>query len=420
MTAMKLAELIIAKTKEIINSIAFKDFARKHSSFFTRNHKMPFEDLMFFMLLHLKCSIPTSLRRFFEKKGTKTTMAQQSLSEAREKVNATAFKHLFDESVKITVENRNETWNGYRVYAVDGTKIALPDGKKLLKHYGGSGKNATSPTAQGSALYDVLNDTLIDVAMEPLSVGERTLAEGHISALKALPTGNKDLLTYDRGYPSFDFIKLHESEGLYYLMRVKSKFNTEIDAQTKSDGYVWLEKEGERIHVRVIKFLLDSGEMEMLITNITDKRLGKNAFKKLYFKRWPIETKYGVIKEKLHVESFSSTSIEGVQQEFFATMYMVNLVAATAFDAQAEVEEARKNKDNKHDYKVNLNELIGILKDKLITAVFETCPTKQSDIMNEIINGAKRYVIPIRHDRSVPRNPNPRKTKFHHNRKTNC
>jgi len=69
-------------------------------------------------------------------------------------------------------------------------------------------------------------------------------------------------------------------------MRVKSKFNSDIDAQTETDSYVWLEQGGERIHVRVIKLELDSGETEMLATNITDKRLGKKAFKKLYFMRW--------------------------------------------------------------------------------------------------------------------------------------
>jgi len=410
----------MAKITEIINSEAFKDSARKHPKFFTRTRKMPFPDLMFFMLIRLKCSIPSALRRFFKDKGTKTTMTQQSLCEAREKVNVSAFKHLFTEAVKTTMEHRKETWNGYRVFAIDGTKIALPDDEKLLNHYGGTGKNADSPTAQGSALYDVLIDTLIDVAMEPLATGERVLAEGHIRALRAIPTGDKNLLIYDRGYPSFDFIKRHFSEGLCFLMRVKSKFNADIDAQTKSDGYVWLEKDGERIHVRVIKFLLDSGEMEILITNITDKRLGKKAFKKLYFKRWPVETKYGVIKEKLQVENFSSLSVDGVKQEFFATMFMANLVAATAFDVQSDIEKAREDKGNKYEYKANLNELIGILKDNFIAAVFEPCPTKQAEIMSDILNQAKRFVIPLRPDRSIPRNASPRKTKFHHNKKANC
>jgi hypothetical protein len=203
-------------------------------------------------------------------------------------------------------------------------------------------------------------------------------------------------------------------------MRVKRKFNRDIDAQIKSDGYVWLEQNGERIHVRVIKFMLDSGEEEVLITNITDKRLGKKAFKKLYFRRWPIETKYGVIKEKLQVENFSSKLPDSIKQEFYAAMYMSNLVSAAAFDVKDEVDEERNNKGNKHEHKVNLNEIIGRLKDNLIAAVFEQCPQKQSEIMQGILRDVKRYVTPIRPNRPVPRNPCPRKCKFHHNKKVNC
>ena len=41
----------------------------------------------------------------------------------------------------------------------------------------------------------------------------------------------------------------------------------------------WITKmKRESIQVRVIKFALDSGEIETLITNIKDKRLGKKAF----------------------------------------------------------------------------------------------------------------------------------------------
>jgi hypothetical protein len=412
-------------TTKTVDNADFKDSARTKPTFFTRTGgdrkpKMTVEDLMFFLLFHMKRSIPSALRRFFKDKGVDITMAQQSLSEAREKVNPEAFKRLFVEAAQLHTEHKTETWNRYCVLAIDGTKIALPNYKKVLDFYGGTGKNADSPTAQASALYDVLNDTLLDVAMEPLKIDERTLAYGHISALKTFPIEAKKLLTYDRGYPSFDLIKRHEDEGLYYLMRVRSKFNAAIDAQTKSDGYMWLEKDGERIHVRVIKFLLDSGEEEVLITNITDKRLGKNAFKKLYFRRWPLETKYGVVKEKLQIENFSSKLPNSLKQEFYAAMYMANLVSAAAFDVKNEVNEERNNKGNKHKYKVNLNEVIGILKDNLIEAVYETCPTKQSMIFQGILRDVKRFVAPIRPNRSVPRNPSPRKSKFHHNKKVNC
>jgi hypothetical protein len=417
---MRLSEALVKLTNEIIFCSAFKEMARKLPEYFTRNRKMPFEDLMIFMLFHLKNSISTSLRRFFKTKNENVTMSQQSLSEAREKLTVEAFKHLYRKTTEVIVEHRTEKWHGYRLYANDGTKVALPDDKKLLDYYGAVGRNATSPTAQASAMYDVLNDALVDVAIAPISMDERTLALQHVNATKDLCPGDKKLNIYDRGYASFDFIDKLESHGLFYLIRVKTKFNLDIDAQTKPDGYVWLEKDGKRIHVRVIKFVLDSGETETLITNIADKRLGKKAFKKLYFMRWPIETKYGVIKKKLQLENFSAKSVEGIQQEFFASMYLANFVAATAFDVQSDIEDFRKGKANKYEYKANLNELIGILKDKVILAVAENSPAKQAKLMNEILVEAKRFVVPIRHDRTVNRNPNPRASDFHHIQKVNC
>jgi hypothetical protein len=169
-------------------------------------------------------------------------------------------------------------------------------------------------------LYDVLNDIVCDAALEPMAADERTIAKRHIMKCSLIAEGDKKLLIFDRGYPSFELIELLEKEGLYYVMRVRAKFNSGIDAQTASDGYVWLEQDGKRIHARVIKFTLGSGEEEVLITNITDKRFGKKAFKKLYFMRWPVETKYDIVKNKLQLENFNTRTVEGIQQDFFATM----------------------------------------------------------------------------------------------------
>jgi hypothetical protein len=159
--------------------------------------------------------------------------------------------------------------------------------------------------------------------------------------------------------------------------------------------------------------------METLITNITDKRLGVKAFKKLYFMRWPVEIKYDIVKNKLHLENFNTRTVNGIGQDFYAAMYLTNLVAAFAFDAKEEIADARKDKDNKYEYKANLNELIGILKDRFVFAISQRSFRVQSRLLNEISEEVRRYVVPIRPDRTVPRNPSPRDAKFHHNQKAN-
>jgi len=412
----KLSKLVYEK----IYSDSFKNSARKKVTDFTRKRKMIFEEVILFMLTSLKCSTQSALRRFFANIGKPVFMKQQSFSESRTKINVSAFVELFKLTAATMTEECSKKWHGYRIYAIDGTKIALPSDDALRDYYGTLGRNSSAPTAQGSVLYDVLNDIIIDARIEPLSVDERSLAKDHIDACADIVSDVKRLVTLDRGYPSFELIEKFESNGFNYVCRVRQKFNKDIDAQTNSDGYVWLEKDGKRIHIRVIKFKLESGETETLITNITDKRLGRNAFKKLYFLRWPVETKYDIVKNKLQIENFSSRTIEGIGQDFFAAMFLANIAAAAAIDAQTDIDNARRNKENKYQYKANINELIGVLKDRLVFALTEDNGDKRVMAVQNIIKEIKESVIPKRDMRSVPRNPSPRKSKFHHNQKVNC
>jgi hypothetical protein len=417
---MNLSNIIIGDLEQTIFYAIFKNQARKRPTDFTRTRKMTFEELIIYMLFSLKCSTATALRRFFSQIGKyDLTMTQQSLSEARQKVNVWAFSHLFGRAVPIMIKQCRKKWHNYRVFAIDGTKIALPADKELRNYYGAMGPNKKAPTAQGSILYDVCNDIVCDAAIEPLATDERTLAIAHIEASKNIAVDDKKLFLFDRGYPSFELVELLEKEELYYVMRVKSNFNKDIDNQKVLDDYVCLEKDEKRIQVRVVKFALESGAEEILITNITDRRLGKKAFKKLYYMRWPVETKYDIVKNKLRLENFNTRTIEGIQQDFFASMFLTNLAAAMIKDAQEGIEAARKDKNNKYQYKANINEVVGIMKDRFVFAISQDDPDVQTAMIDDIVKDIERYVVPIRPDRHVPRNPYPRKTKFHHNRKDN-
>ena len=119
---MKPCLVMTVKTKETINNIDFKDKSRKNETDFTRNRKMPFEDLMLFMIFSFKNSTASALRRFFDNLQKPTHMTQQSLSEARTKVTVEAFRILFDLTVETMTEHYNNKWHGYRIYAIYGVK----------------------------------------------------------------------------------------------------------------------------------------------------------------------------------------------------------------------------------------------------------------------------------------------------------
>jgi hypothetical protein len=241
------------------------------------------------------------LERFFDKTGENVHMSQQAFSEARQKIKWEAFREMFDHTVKTSYTDEIERWNGFRLFAIDGSTQSLPNDPKLRAHFGTCGAGNTSPTAQGSILYDILNDVVVDARIEPMATGERALARMHITHLQGLASFEpwKELIIFDRGYASKELINELLSKNIRFVMRVRTKFSTEIDALERGDHTITLGHGDEQILLRVLKFRLSSGEVETLITDLQDAKFGLKTFKALYFKRWPIETKYGALKKSL-------------------------------------------------------------------------------------------------------------------------
>ena len=113
--------------------------------------------------------------------------------------------------------------------AIDGSKIQLPQDEDIRNYFGTIGRTNTATTGQGSNLFDVLNGVIIDARLGPIAKSEREFAVEHLNFLKNMSSFNKELVFLDRGYASFDLIEAFNSKGISFLMRLRSKFNTEID-----------------------------------------------------------------------------------------------------------------------------------------------------------------------------------------------
>ncbi|SHH74342.1 Transposase DDE domain-containing protein [Clostridium grantii DSM 8605] len=117
--------------------------------------------------------------------------------------------------------------------------------------------------------------------------GERAIAEEMITKLCELGTRN-DLLLFDRGYPSRDFIKFIEEKQLKYLMSVSSAFLKVVVNAPDKDQVIEVKYKGDLLKMRVLKFELNSGVIETLITNIFDEDFSVADFKELYFIGFPL------------------------------------------------------------------------------------------------------------------------------------
>jgi hypothetical protein len=418
-TLQTLAEMIMG----IIESSLFLQRARKREQDFTRKRKMKFSDLVRLIIIQFKCSSQKALEQYFAAKGVlKIFMKQQSFSDARKKIKWEAFQELYQASAQCFYSEEYvwNTWNGYSVFAIDGSKTQLPNEPMLLTAFGGMGAGANSPTAQASYLYDVLNDIIVDARITSLKTDERTLAKMHLKQLSLITNIEKKLIIFDRGYISMEMIKALRSYDCDFLFRVRTKFNVQLDALPLGiHDFELVDEKGESFKLTSVKLVLDTGEVETLLTSLKDETLNITDYKKLYFERWSIETKISELKHKIEIENFSGLTELTLFQDFYASVLLANMLAVSAHEAQPII-DISTDKANKYCYKVNKNHAIGVLKDNLIAAIIEPNERKRSKLFRKIIFLIAKSKIPIRPDRSIMRNPSPRKANFHHNYKSNA
>jgi hypothetical protein len=400
--------VLLATSEELLNE------SRYDEKSFTRNRKLPFKKLLFFMLNTVNKSSEVALIKYFDTIGDDYCVTQQAFSKARNKINHIAFLKFFQSTT--AVEFDKNKWNGYSLNAIDGSAIALPETKALRDYFGTVGAKNTSPTARASVRVDILADKICDAEITPYKIGERA------TAMKFLSRQNNNeahINIYDRGYFAWDFAFSHKEHNIHFLFRLRTKFNKIIDSLPLGDHMQLFKVNGKDIIARIIKFTLESGEIETLITDVFDKNLSIDDFKQLYFKRWAVETTYDVIKNKLGLENFTGLSPNCIMQDFFATMTVANLAAAVKYDATQEIRDSRKHKDNKYTYSANINSIIGIMKDKFILYILFPNDDVGKNALKHILKYSKKCVVPIRPGRKFPRN-RPRASKYHKNIKFNA
>jgi hypothetical protein len=179
---MKL-ERISAIIKKLAESDKTKEKARLKAKYFTRNRKMRFSDLVYYLLNPKSESTQIGINRFFRLLGKpEVHMSEQAFSKARNHFDHSPFEDMFRGAVEEEYSGTYEiqTWNGYHIFAIDGTTLALPDQQQLREVFGTSGRKKNSATAKVSLLADILNDWIIDARIDVCGTNERAQAREHI------------------------------------------------------------------------------------------------------------------------------------------------------------------------------------------------------------------------------------------------
>jgi len=293
-----------------------------------------------------------------------------AFSQARSKLKPEAFVELNSSVVKTFYEGAPWlTWCGFRLLAVDGSRLMLPNHPSVIEEFGqyNFGPYADSPRslAMCSMLYDPLNLMTVDAQLSSYSASERDLLYLHLAQVR-----EGDLLLLDRGYPSIALLFLLTAKRIQFCVRMKEDWwlsVKEFKESGKKDQIVefalpakdkkllkdYPDFIDDTVGCRLVRVDLPNGDVEILCTSLIDPSFRCCDIEELYHLRWGEEESYKLLKSRVEVENFSGKTSIAVKQDFYAKIFMMSLCASLAFPIEERVKKEYKESKSKHPQKIN-------------------------------------------------------------------
>lgn len=404
---VKITPTVFENIKSLLNKAEFIEKHKTRPQDFIRDRKLSFFDTAMLVINKTGKTIRSNVRELLcNLNGDIGSYSVQAFSKGRRRIKPDAFKEILTTGTDIFYSKaKPEKFRGYRVTAIDGCKLSLPYHKDSVKEFGFQNHSGEQIQSLSSALYDVINEMVIDANLGAFDASEHDFATEHIKYLASI-SHDKELIIFDRGYPSVKLIETIEKNHFNYLMRCSSTFVAGIKKAASSDDCIIehkFKKSKSKVKLRFIKFQLESGNEEYLITNIFDQSFSVADFKYLYHLRWEIETNYDIVKNKLKMESFSGVAPDCIKQDFFATMFLKNLASMMVYDCKSDIDKAHNSGKNKYKYKANMNSAISLIETDVAKLFYCASKRKFKKILSEIYSYVVRYVIPVRPGRSYER-----------------
>lgn len=382
---------ISAVFRKMIHSVAFKLKHKIKESDFTRDVKLTFAIMMGLMIKKSSKSSQNSLNDMLLNGDVNYTVTNSAYTQARAKLNYTAFIEMTNETVKLFYQDGEyNRYKKFRLLAVDGSITILPNTDDVKKEFNPTPvkcqiKDYQKDVVQSrvSVLYDVMNNLAIDASINNkknsddnnlIAYDERNLALQHLEHCN-----RDDLVVFDRGYPSYElFVKYNLKTN--FLVRLKStsfakakslfsphceKKDVVLEITAPKKIKEWIKKQNLpiKMKIRFVQVILPNGAVEVLATNVLDSNILQTSdFMELYARRWDIETYFDILKNRLSLENFTGLTALAVKQDFYATIFLTNYEAILVYDTNLELQE--KTDDNKYAQQVNKAQSFNAIKHK--------------------------------------------------------
>lgn len=386
---------------------------------FSRVRKLTFTTVFIIILQNSVKSLQLILNEFVLDMNKHFSITAGAFTRARKKLKHTAYIELNNDIIDIYYENDDiKRLRGYRLLALDGSKLTLPKNEAIRKEfgskaYGNQGKKGMGEYSRATfqGCYDVLNNVAVQSILGHGSAYECDLAKQMLPMLD-----DKDLLIFDRAYAAFAFIADLVEHKRNFIIRcpkisfaaVQRMFDvdapdslvTTIDAPAKYKKAVKLSKLPNTLTVRLVKVILPTGEIEVLATSLlNENEFANDEFMYLYSLRWGVETYFSKLKGRLSLENFTGKTVESIYQDFWSTIFISNLETIMIEDLEAEINDNKP--DNLKKVKINKAVSYNAIK-KMAFKIFFDEPDRNK-ILDKLTSLFSMNTVTVRKNRPVQR-----------------
>jgi len=339
-------------------------------------------------------------------------VSPSAISQARRKLSHRVFIELLDNLCRFVNEHASlKTFHGFRVFAVDGSTMRLPDNEEVRAHFGAT-RNQSGKRAMGrvSLLFDALNRLTYDAILGNFHVGEISMAWQHLEEAE-LPENSMILL--DRGYYDFALMRNILDQGHHFCIRLRSNLGIFRAFNQSNQQDLCLNLKPPKQHlksaspnspyrksftVRIVRYQVKR-KVYTLMTSLLDAKTFPIAeLADLYHKRWQIEESYKTKKCRIHIEHVSGMTPEMVLQDFHGRVFAECLTASLLTELEEEIEN--RTRGRKHVYRSCFTQALSKMKHVLALLFLRRRPAK---IIKALMDIFSRSLVSIEPGRCYPR-----------------
>ena len=417
----------IGRDLSLVRSDGFANACRRRPEDFTRRRKMPHDALVESVVCRKGRTLRIELREFERGLGMGDAISPPGYLKQREKLDPGALAALMrHHAAQVYADGDAPMWRGMHVLAIDGSTCNVPTNAATVKAYGGSSakRGKVQAFCGLSAVYDVIARQMVGLEVAAGGFDERSFVPLHVESARRAVGAAPFVLVMDRGYPSFPLLAWLSDNEVPYLMRAQSMFmNAEFRAAEAAGGDATCEfgfgyqriasvrkrepgvfealLSHDPIEVRCVLADIGGAAPEKLVTNLPAS-FTPGDLKELYHLRWGVETCFQMLKDRLQLENMTGTKPVLIEQDIYASAYLLNVAFDIANEADAVAAASGAQGRYRHEMTVNRSFALGVVKDELLGMIMAD-DAERDLIMSRIVRELSACLVPVRRNRSYSR-----------------